>query len=125
MVLATPAIFKHGWLPGWIDEKTLETTAGSIPSLAHSDSSLSAFAVNAGKRFRAGRFNRSTRTASLILPADVARSLIRRLVPAGSVYFFRKIKGEASELAKLWLKPVSDDEQECRDGFGLAVWGTW
>jgi len=51
---------------------------------------------------------------------------IRRLVPAGSVYFFEVLEGDASALAKnLWLRSVCDDEQDRRDGFGLALWGIW
>ena len=53
---------------------------------------------------------------------------IRRLVPAGSVYFFELKDGNPADLAKLWLKSVSDkgqDGQDRRDGFGLAMWGIW
>jgi CRISPR-associated protein Cmr3 len=51
---------------------------------------------------------------------------IRRLVPAGSVYFFEVLSGDAGDLAKnLWLRSVSDEDQDRRDGFGLAVWGLW
>ena len=49
----------------------------------------------------------------------------RRLVPAGGVYFFESDGNDNSALAGHWLRPVSDGEQERRDGFGLAVWGTW
>ena len=52
----------------------------------------------------------------------------RRLTPAGSVYFI-KLPEEEEKRAKfidsVWLKTVSDDEQLCRDGFGLAVLGIW
>jgi CRISPR-associated protein Cmr3 len=50
---------------------------------------------------------------------------VKRVVPAGGVYFFETVDGSASDLADRWLEPVSDDEQDCRDGFGLAVWGVW
>jgi CRISPR-associated protein Cmr3 len=51
---------------------------------------------------------------------------IRRTVPAGAVYFFEVEKpGDAAPLADAWLQSVSDDEQEQRDGFGLATWGIW
>jgi CRISPR-associated protein Cmr3 len=50
------------------------------------------------------------------------------MTPAGSVYFFR-IEDDsvepAGELADRWLMPVSDVLQDCRDGFGLAMWGAW
>jgi CRISPR-associated protein Cmr3 len=47
------------------------------------------------------------------------------MVPAGSVYFFEVASGDPASLADQWLAPVSDDAQEQRDGFGLALWGTW
>jgi hypothetical protein len=34
-------------------------------------------------------------------------------------------RGSAARLAEGWLRPVSDDPQDRRDGFGLAAWGTW
>jgi CRISPR-associated protein Cmr3 len=63
----------------------------------------------------------------------------RSAVPAGSVYFFR-LKGnpaptadraEATRMAfehlrtTFWLKPVSDGDQDRRDGYGLMLPGVW
>lgn len=57
---------------------------------------------------------------------DGGPKAIRRVVPAGGTYFFEvDNEGDAAPLANLWLEPVSEDEQDRRDGFGLAVWGTW
>jgi CRISPR-associated protein Cmr3 len=51
---------------------------------------------------------------------------VRRIVPAGGVYFFDVEDEEnAAGLVDHWLQSVSDGEQDRRDGFGLAVWGTW
>jgi CRISPR-associated protein Cmr3 len=47
------------------------------------------------------------------------------MVPAGSVYFFEVIEGNAQELSKLWLKSVCDNEQDKKDGFGLALFGIY
>jgi CRISPR-associated protein Cmr3 len=47
------------------------------------------------------------------------------MVPAGGAYFFELLKGQSSDLEKLWLESVSDEEQDRRDGFGLATWGIW
>jgi CRISPR-associated protein Cmr3 len=48
------------------------------------------------------------------------------MVPAGGVYFFTRVDGDPRVLATNgWLKPVSDAPHDRRDGFGLAVWGTW
>jgi CRISPR-associated protein Cmr3 len=52
----------------------------------------------------------------------------RRLAPASSVYFL-KLEGDKRSLENfvdaVWLNPISDDEQACRDGFGLAALGVW
>ena len=52
----------------------------------------------------------------------------RRLAPAGSVYFL-KLEGEQADLRtwveRMWMHCVSDEEQERRDGFGLATVGVW
>jgi CRISPR-associated protein Cmr3 len=50
---------------------------------------------------------------------------IKRMVPAGGVYFFEVLDGNTSALAPNWLRPVSDDKQDRRNGFGLAAWGIW
>lgn len=52
----------------------------------------------------------------------------RRLVPAGAV-FFLELEGDVAArsqwIEEFWMKCVSDDPQDCRDGFGLAVLGAW
>ena len=48
---------------------------------------------------------------------------IRRMVPAGGVYFFDRLDDTNANPAEGWLQPVSDDVQDCNDGFGLVVWG--
>lgn len=52
----------------------------------------------------------------------------RRLVPAGSVYFL-KLNGDDAAIKilveKAWMNCISDDEQNRRDGFGLAAIGVW
>lgn len=54
----------------------------------------------------------------------------RRLAPAGSVYFVCwSDETNGAEIERwfwaTWMRNVSDDEQACRDGFGLAVLGVW
>jgi len=57
----------------------------------------------------------------------------RRLAPAGTV-FFLELQGEQEAIRKwvrkYWLECISDkdnkgESQDCNDGFGLAVIGTW
>lgn len=108
MILATPAVFKDGWKPGWL-------TTGLEGELSGVKLKL----VGASN----GRW-KAVSGWSLAPPRGPKP--IRRMAPAGSVYFFEVEKsGDAAPLADLWLQSVSDDEQEQRDGFGLAVWGVW
>ena len=110
MVLASPALFDHGWRPDWLRD-------GRPPGL-HARSNVKLTLVSAcvprwqpisGWDFEAGR---------------MGPKRARRLVPAGSVFFF-EASGDTSSLAGLWLRSVSDQDQDQKDGFGLALWGDW
>jgi CRISPR-associated protein Cmr3 len=115
MVLATPAIFDHGWRPNWLDAITLTGKPTSYgPTLKLVGVSNARWKAVSGW--------------SLAKLKDQPRGPkpIRRMVPAGSVYFFKKVEGDGNILATNgWLNPVSDSLQDRNDGFGLAVWGTW
>ena len=120
LVLATPAIFKNGWLPGWL-KRCGDHLVGKPPGIPE-DRELTLRLVSAcvdrWKPISGWSMEKASRG-----PKEV-----RRLVNAGSVYFF-EIEGKdacAGELAKnLWLNSVSDDPWDQRDGFGLALWGMW
>lgn len=109
IVLATPAIFAAGWYPGWLDEKTLEGTPPGCNSLR--------------LRLRAFAASRWQPVSGWDLEKRQPRA-VRRMVPAGSVYWFDVLAGH-EEIRSLWLHPVSDDTQDRLDGFGLALIGTW
>ncbi len=117
MVLATPAVFSSGWKPGWLDENN----EGIIPGA--SDMKVRLRGVVNGRWTPLSGFNLDKHADISIGPKPV-----RRMVPAGSVYFFEltdpsQIDGAAMDA--LWLKSVCDDEQLRNDGFGLALWGLW
>lgn len=112
MVLATPAIFERGWLPGWLREENGNLT-GTIPGSGVSVRLVSAV-VGRWKPLSGWSYERGRN----------GPKALRRMVPAGSVYFFEVLKGEA-EIADLWLHSVCDCQQDGRDGFGLALWGFW
>jgi CRISPR-associated protein Cmr3 len=109
MVLATPAIFSDGWKPGWLDKDL----TGRVPG-TQVDLRLVGVAI---KRWQS--------VSGWSLAAPRGPKAIRRVVPAGGVYFFEVLSSGAGELTTRWLEPVSDSVQECRDGFGLATWGIW
>lgn len=117
MVLATPAVFSNGWLPGWIKKDTLEGRPPDAPkgvTLRLVSACISRWKPLSGWSLESG--SRGPKP-------------IRRLVPAGSVYFFEVTEGNPADLVEpLWLRPVSDAMgglDYSRDGFGLALWGLW
>ncbi|MHA1734046.1 MAG: type III-B CRISPR module-associated protein Cmr3 [Promethearchaeota archaeon] len=120
MVLATPAIFNNGWLPGWLKNEGGELV-GTPPLLENSSAGeyklkLAGACTKRWMAISGWNYERG----------KVGPKPIRRLVPAGSVYFFEVIEGDSKNIANhTWLEPVSDSEQDRKDGFGCAIWGKW
>ncbi|GAC41919.1 type III-B CRISPR module-associated protein Cmr3 [Paenibacillus popilliae] len=117
MVLATPAYFAKGWRPGWLDEQlqTTDTFSNEV-QLQLVWACVSRWQPISGWSYSRG---------------EQGEKAVRRMVPAGSVYFFKVIKGNPRQLAeKKWLTSVSDANRrkssfDDEDGFGLALWGKW
>lgn len=103
MQLVTPAIFDGGWRPQWITEPEQSGTRLKLVSAAMS-------------RWRP--------VSGWSYAKPTGPKPVRRMAPAGSVYFFETEETPA-KLPDLWLAPVSDRPQDRRDGFGLAIWGVW
>ena len=113
MVLVTPAVFCGGWKPGWVNEELVGTPPGANVTLRLVGVSIQRWRAVSG-------------WSLANLPGQPrGPKPVKRLVPSGGVYFFETIDGKASGLADRWLESVSDDDQDRRDGFGLAVWGVW
>ncbi|CAM1379256.1 type III-B CRISPR module-associated Cmr3 family protein [Fretibacterium fastidiosum] len=112
MVLATPAIFEKGWLPGWLREEDGKLT-GEVPGSGVLVRLVSAV-VGRWKPLSGWSYEKGRN----------GPKALRRMVPAGSVYFFEVLKG-GEGIADLWLHSVCDCQQDGRDGFGLALWGCW
>lgn len=111
LVLATPAIFTHGWKPGWLDDRLEGSPPGAKVRLKLVSTCVSRWQPISGWSLEAG---------------NIGPKALRRLVPSGSVYFFVVLEGNAATLVEqFWLQPVSDDQQDRSDGFGLALWGVW
>jgi len=103
LILATPAIFRQGWRP-------------DLANAPLQEFGLQLVAVCTG-RWKA--------ISGWSLAPPRGPKPIRRMVPAGSVYFFQCEKGVAGNLSNLWLRSSSYHPQDQRDGFGLALWGIW
>jgi CRISPR-associated protein Cmr3 len=115
MVLATPAIFSNGWYPDWIKEKG-DFLEGTPPGV-YQDIKLRLVSACTDRWKPLSGYSLEIKNRGF--------KALRRLVPSGSVYFFEVAEGNAKDLTDLWLSSVSDEEQDRRDGFGLALWGIW
>jgi CRISPR-associated protein Cmr3 len=117
LFLLTPAIFKSGALPAWNSSRW---PLGRPVVASVRAASVARPAVVSGWDLAAK--NEPDKPRGRPKPT-------RRLAAAGSVYFLA-LQGETEEdirrwCDETWLACVSDAEQDRRDGFGLAVLGTW
>ncbi|MBA2395423.1 MAG: CRISPR-associated protein Cmr3 [Ktedonobacteraceae bacterium] len=108
LILLTPACFKEGYYPTWVRTDHAQACGVTVTVQAI-----------------------ATRRPQVVSGWDLALSRpkpSRRLAPAGTVLFL-SVRGNASELdqwiEQTWMQCISDDVQDRRDGFGLAVLGTW
>lgn len=109
LTLLTPAIFSQGWLPGWIDTKTLE---GTLP---HTSITV---------RLRATALDRWQPVSGWDLHRHKPKAM-RKAVPAGSVYWFEYLGGDLHTLTNIAHHALSDDQQDCQDGFGIVALSAW
>jgi CRISPR-associated protein Cmr3 len=105
LMLVTPAYFENGYLPEQLKQAyNLEIVAVALPR----------YQTISGWDYA--------------IPNGGAPKPTRRLVPAGSVYFI-KFKDESKIedfVNKFWLHSICEENsQEARDGFGIALLGTW
>ncbi|KAF5431829.1 CRISPR-associated protein Cmr3, partial [Candidatus Methanophagaceae archaeon] len=104
LYLSTPSIFKNGWLPVWIDEKTL---IGEYKGLE-----LKLLTASIGKPISIGGFDMRKRMPKAM----------RKAVPAGSVYYFEIRKGDIQKAVEIFNQSaISEFYPE--QGFGIAYVG--
>ncbi|WP_027460540.1 type III-B CRISPR module-associated protein Cmr3 [Deinococcus murrayi] len=120
-VLTSPALFAGGWKPGW-----LSLTPGQ--ARAHDGAGLPAGVrelMAGGARLVGAAVGRRVPVSGWNLRENRPKA-VRWAVPAGSVYFL-EVPGafDREKLLGAWLKPLSDDQDDQRDGFGCALWGVW
>ena len=114
LVLATPGLFAKGFIPSWLGEQ------GAIPG-TKIKVALKGVCVDRWRAISGYSLDRSR----------FGRKPVRRLAPAGAVYFLERLDGdqEPFPVESVWLKPVSDLSEDIHrsaaDGFGLGLWGTW
>lgn len=99
LTLLTPGLFKRGWQP---------------PDLP-------------GSALRAAAIERWQPHSGWDLATQQPRAG-RKLVPAGSVYWYLLEDPAAltdEDIARLWLSPLGEHQQDCLDGFGLVLPQPW
>ncbi len=110
VVLVTPALFATGALPG-----------------SGADGADGAGTFGAGVTLTAAAVGRAEPVSGWDFAAGGPKP-VRRAAPRGSVYWVRLDEGWTDEQVDAWLEAtwlgcVSDDEQDRKDGFGLALVG--
>jgi CRISPR-associated protein Cmr3 len=100
LYLSTPAIFKQGWLPEWIDPNSLKGELAGIK--------LKLLTAALGKPLNIGGFDMKARQPKPMYKA----------VPAGSVYYFECLEGTEHLESVFHAKAISDILPE--QGFGIA-----
>ncbi len=109
LVLVTPALFKGGWLPGWLDKATGQ---GFLPG---SDLRVQLVAAAVGRPV-------------VLSGYDVSRNQpkpLRRGVPAGSVYYIELLEGDPAQLVSGFHNANSISDEDGQAGFGLSLVGKW
>ncbi len=109
IILLTPACFDQGWKPTWLlrEQKGVSSQLRAMAVRRHE--------VVSGWDMR-GNNGRGCPKPT------------RRLTPAGTVLFLN-LEGTEQAIKSwcetLWFSAISDNEQDRRDGFGLALLGNW
>lgn len=111
LYLATPAIFKKGWLPEWIDERSLIGEKSDINGEIRIRVRLISCII--GKYIRIGGWNMAERRPKQMYKA----------VPAGSVYCFEILDSvNFEDIKKVFhCKNISDIYSE--EGYGFSLIG--
>ncbi len=112
LILITPAIFKKGYIPDWLDEKSLQ---GNFRNMK-----LTLKAVSV-PRWQAGT---SWDMACEASKGGKGMRGLKRLAPAGTVYWFEKEPGSFNAEG-FWLTSISDEHSHEQDGYGLTLPAVW
>jgi CRISPR-associated protein Cmr3 len=108
LVLTTPVVFREGgWRPDFIQEDNTGTLGGCYVKLV--GAAVGRFQHLGGWDLAEGR-----------------PKTTQRAVPAGSVYFFELKKGTVADLFEdCFGASISSDEDDAKQGLGLAYLGVW
>jgi len=105
LYLSTPAVFENGWLPKWIDKRTFEGEYNGIK--------LKLFSAFIGKPQYIGGFDMAKRCPKPM----------KKVVPAGSVYYFEVLEGNKEELINTFHGKSISEFDTNKQGFGITFLG--
>ncbi len=104
LYLLTPALFKKGWIPEWLDGQTLNGTYNGIK--------LRLLTASIGKYISIGGFDMEAKKPKPM----------RKAVPAGSVYYF-EFEGDKGEVIKHFHKESLSEYDTKKEGYGISFVG--
>lgn len=111
--LSTPAVFDKGWLPGYFEQDDEQVWRGTLPNGAR----LTLLAGAIGRCQPIGGFDMAKR-----MPKP-----LRRMVPAGSVYYFKldstpeDMDKDVNKVREIFgQQAISDSEDYRKQGFGIS-----
>ena len=120
LTLVTPATFKQGYLPDWVNAQTL---TGYLPKSPSLKLKLCAVIIERWLPVSGWALAHKDRDGNITQKPKA----MRKAVAAGAVYWFEVLEGEVPDNLDevLWLSSISDDAQDQYDGFGLVLPAAW
>ena len=114
LFLITPGIFEKGWLPSFL----AETRGGNFREVPETKVRLRLRSACV-PRWQPGH------GWDMTIGKDGAPKPMRKMVPAGAVYFV-EVDGDREEAMRtLWNRSLCEAEQDRRDGLGRVLAGNW
>jgi len=116
LILITPAIFKNGYIPSFItDTKTMQGEYNGMKLKLHAVSMPRWQAGTSWDMAAKGEKHNSQKGKGM--------NSLKRLAPAGTVYWFELLEPKNMQVDSFWLSNLSDER--ANDGYGLTLPGVW
>lgn len=114
LFLITPGIFEAGWLPSWL-EKSRDGNYQEVPG------------TDVRLRLRSACVRRwqPIHGWDMTVGDQGAPKPMRKMVPAGAVYFVEVDGDREAAMKALWNRSLCENEQDRRDGLGRVLAGNW
>ena len=111
LYFSTPVFFQNGWLPGWLMENPETKKISGI----YEGLELELLAAIIGKPIFIGGFDMKNKTPKPM----------RKVVPAGSVYYFELKNGDLNKVVDLFHAKSISEFGTKKEGFGVSFVGVF